>query len=867
MKALFILFIFLGSFNLAYSQFGFGTPLVPANVELTITITNEEHFDGKVGYISKITKIYTSKMNASILWKDIDFMLLARKKKHSMRGTKVISNNFITTFPEGVDLASLNWPKVAQYPLNFSKEVKIYGADPCDTYKGPGDEGFKPMLNRVESYRGIAKHDGKAEALFSCSITGIQNCDDYLFFNVSAGGAYFENGRINNVSVPGITKELTASYEGVGCQRKWEKRQSSDGVILEMYPDQADYSETPTANNAWIGKNGEYYRSEEVEEEGQTVRRREDLQLMKIDTASFFRFLREKPETQTFTASGNHYSMVESEGFMSSSNVTYALTITFGKQLDFEIDALSQEEYETWMPGHEDYPGTMLPLSFKAEFIDNTEEDTICFELQSNSHLPGICTNYPILGEDSPEEKPDIFFAPQDRQTDPNIIIFNDTVAKTSDKVNAASIVVYSRDFGGHAELVARSLTKGQTALCKADKVYNMEIPFDENGNLIADYWEEQMGAEGLDKNTDDDNLPAGIKDTGDGLTAFEEYRGFISLKDVIASCDKDRLLRNGFHIRTSPVCRDVFIHDPNALFSKYIAAENPAACHWHYLTREQLTLPNSSEIRSTIYAANIDDPPKNAHSPEDEATRAIIQEADNIKQNWARKEFRRINANSPERYRNNKQYALYLLESPLDTFATGLCIGTSDAGKYKRAPIAASHLIVIPKFSLVKKETLGLFETILRFWDHPVLREEYPMSVRLQLVQRVYEAMIPHEIGHGLGIEHHTQGRMNVVNLDENEYGLVNNTTLLKDGHYAEIFYWDGKEYGISMVGPALLALGVDECCMRYTTDRELDFITMRVLKPSVKFCKKGQRFTNADGNETEADDCFGSIKVKCDN
>ncbi len=867
MKTFFTLIILSGIFSHAYSQFQYGTPLIPAHVELSITATTKEYYDGDLGYKSTVTKNYSSKMNASILWKDIDFLLLARKKKHSMRGTKVILNNYVNTFPEGVDLASLPYPKVAQYPLNFSREVRIFGADPCDTFSGPGDMGFEPILNQSESYNGIASHSGKAEALFNCSITGIQNCNDYLFFNVTAGGAYFENGRINNVSVPGIIKELTATYEDVGCKGKWESRQSSSGVILEMYTDQADYSETPTANNAWLGKNGEYSRSETVEEEGQIVRRREELQLMKIDTASFFNFLREKPEKQVFNAQGKHFRMVESAGYMSSIDIDYDLTVTFGKQSDFVIDALSKEAYETWLPGHADYPGTMLPLSFKAEFLDETENDTICFELQSVSHLPGICSNYPLLGEDPPEEKPDIFFAPQDMQTDPNIIILNDTVAKTTVKVNAAIIVVHSRDFGGHAELLAKSLTTGSTALCKAEKVYSMEIPFDENGNLIADHWEKMMGQEGLDKNTDDDYLPAGISSKGDGLTAFEEYRGFISMKDVIADCDPDRTQRHGFHVRTSPVCRDIFIHDPDALFSKYVAGVNPAECHWHYLSREQLSLPNANEIRSTIYAANFDEPKKDDHSTEAEDTRALLQDAARTMNAWARKEFRRVNANSPDRYRNNKQYALYILESPLNEFATGLSIATNDEEKYKKAPIEASHLIVIPKFSRVKQETLNLFETILHFWDHPILFEEYPMPVRLQLVQRVYEAMIPHEIGHGLGIAHHTHGRMKVVNLDENEYKMVDDNTKPETGKYAEIFYWDEDRYGIQQIQTALWALGVEECCMRYTTERELDFIHKKVLKPSLKYCKKGQYFLNADGNETEADDCFGSIKIKCSN
>ncbi len=60
-------------------------------------------------------------------------------------------------------------------------------------------------------------------------------------------------------------------------------------------------------------------------------------------------------------------------------------------------------------------------------------------------------------------------------------------------------------------------------------------------------------------------------------------------------------------------------------------------------------------------------------------------------------------------------------------------------------------------------------------------------------------------------------------------------------------------------------MALGVTECCMRYTIEREVDFLEKKVLIPSLKYCRKGEKFVNGNGQQTNADDCFSQIRIKC--
>jgi hypothetical protein len=129
---------------------------------------------------------------------------------------------------------------------------------------------------------------------------------------------------------------------------------------------------------------------------------------------------------------------------------------------------------------------------------------------------------------------------------------------------------------------------------------------------------------------------------------------------------------------------------------------------------------------------------------------------------------------------------------------------------------------------------------------------------------------MVVHEMGHGLGLSHHSHGVLPVKNTKSGEkltVSLGNLGTVKAGVQYNELFYLDGKEYLITSPEFALNALGVTECCMRYTVEREVDFIDMKVLKKSLQYCKKGKKFTNGDGNISDADDCFSSISIRCIN
>lgn len=174
---------------------------------------------------------------------------------------------------------------------------------------------------------------------------------------------------------------------------------------------------------------------------------------------------------------------------------------------------------------------------------------TFQIEPGSESHYPGKAMNYPIIAAAT---GPDVYF----RNSKGDV-----TLGPVSAKVSGgfATTTIYVDDYAASATVKA-TIPTGP----KLTAAVTMRIPQDSNGNTLPDVgWQalpwpgqstpSQVNSNQINRAEDDfDTNPSGPSQAGDGLSAYEEYRGFVV---------------GGKHIRTNPFVRDLFIDaDPVAL-------------------------------------------------------------------------------------------------------------------------------------------------------------------------------------------------------------------------------------------------------------------------------------------------------------
>lgn len=211
-----------------------------------------------------------------------------------------------------------------------------------------------------------------------------------------------------------------------------------------------------------------------------------------------------------------------------------------------------------------------------------SEKRKITFSFREVSTEPGICMNFPAINRAN--ENPDLFF-PDNGYNDGKFDFSDDDTdggkscpteivnpgdnpahnrhyktATTTVAVSEATIEVRCEDYGAYGILQAsapdcetlepRSAGGDCSQRGGANEV---KIPKDADGNHIADIAPHDNG--GAAANQDGDNNPLGDGTQGDGLTNYEEYRGFI----VMTGGNKG-------HIRTDINSKDIFIRDRDGL-------------------------------------------------------------------------------------------------------------------------------------------------------------------------------------------------------------------------------------------------------------------------------------------------------------
>lgn len=210
-------------------------------------------------------------------------------------------------------------------------------------------------------------------------------------------------------------------------------------------------------------------------------------------------------------------------------------------------------DYEDWIPegniGEPGKPGNTLQVKVKAHKAGHSDQPldrkvNFTFTLEGTSMEPGVCTNWP--------PKPGMsdyglkILAERNKTLD----VIGPDEAKTRKAGKEAELTVSAIAYGAWTRLkvTAESEDGHKLKVRFHDKeVLDIPLPHFEGENHIALAYLKRHGLTGVAADWDKEMEPLGNAYDGDGLTLYEEYRGFAV---------------KGRHLTGHPSKKDVFIHD-----------------------------------------------------------------------------------------------------------------------------------------------------------------------------------------------------------------------------------------------------------------------------------------------------------------
>lgn len=271
---------------------------------------------------------------------------------------------------------------------------------------------------------------------------------------------------------------------------------------------------------------------------------------------------------------------------------TFTRTITWHMVSSLDVELIvtpvgyditgAQKNYDDWLPepGKDEISkGSVMKimLSLKSKSGKPLKYKAQSFELKlsNTSREPGITINYPLSPRAN--QLPDLRFIPlaiaESEDEDQYITI-------SSKNGISGETFIASYDGGGATTLTVEALIdgrihiKGQLLVSGGDE--EIQIPKRVPGTMIATAWRKANGnpEESKDEETSKDN-----KNNGDGLTAYEEYRGVISegkykrldprkkeLGILVNKQSEKKLFAGGFSMFTNGTGIDIVLFDKNEI-------------------------------------------------------------------------------------------------------------------------------------------------------------------------------------------------------------------------------------------------------------------------------------------------------------
>ncbi len=212
--------------------------------------------------------------------------------------------------------------------------------------------------------------------------------------------------------------------------------------------------------------------------------------------------------------------------------------------------------YQKWLPQGPDVeqPGTTGNKTFFSVYLRDrrrpgqritTGIKAVRYSLTEVSHEPGYAMNYPPK---APDKQADLWLGRENELPNPEIDKL--TLALTNAQDPAFVATVQSFDYGAYGKLTATLVLDDGTELVAQDALGStpfMPVPYRRNSaSRIADSWKEQQNATDLADTDDAEKGEDNVGDhPGDGLSLYEEYRGFIQKKK---------------HLRTDATKKDLLI-------------------------------------------------------------------------------------------------------------------------------------------------------------------------------------------------------------------------------------------------------------------------------------------------------------------
>lgn len=238
-------------------------------------------------------------------------------------------------------------------------------------------------------------------------------------------------------------------------------------------------------------------------------------------------------------------------------DVTY--TLSYGGSPDVEAIIIPSEDYDSWLPQAADDEktiGSIIDVQVALEKKGKPGERTyrtiksLTVELLDVSREKGVCLNWPQ--KDKAKDTFDLKIDPQ--QHDMKVADDGQSAKSTKEGRDSFAFIVNSYDWGAYGKVRARvTLDDGEqlVAHVRGGTREALTIPKDENDNHIADIWEKSYPLSDSNSDSDEDSTPRADNDSGDVLSLYEEYRGFMIQMQ---------------HVRTHPTLKDVFVVDGNGM-------------------------------------------------------------------------------------------------------------------------------------------------------------------------------------------------------------------------------------------------------------------------------------------------------------